>query len=522
MTSRWSTTGLVIVVLLLGLGLRLWGLDAKSLWQDEIFTAAIASAENSLSEVVSIPLYNTALPAPPLYFLITHFLLYLGDNDFLLRLPALAAGVLGVAATYVLGARLFGKVEGVVGAFLLAISPLHTRYSQDARFYTLLVLLALLSVYFLWRGLRSRERKWFAGFALCSILNLYTHLFALLILGAEVVFVAGVWAGEAVANVRRARSSEGKASGSVQSLDRRVALAFVCSLAIIALAYVPMIPHLLRGLSGGKGLGGAAGELDAAVSVVLPALDSWGLGSGWRILILLIPFVLGVIASARDQREQLWLGICWIVVPFGVVLAVPARHGFRPRYVLFMLPVYLLFAARGLTAVDAWVARRLAAGGRRLSGLALAVLLGAVVAFSIPAVEAYYQEDRADWRAVATLVAGRIAAGDVIVSPGPFPQVVMPRYEEGLADATFLIGGSEVFLSPQEEREGGVWYVGPAREKMRAIDEELTEAVGSFFKTVVEVDDTSAARGRALKLAPVMYDDLWVLYVREDLQPEGS
>jgi hypothetical protein len=85
---------------------------------------------------------------------------------------------------------------------------------------------------------------------------------------------------------------------------------------------------------------------------------------------------------------------------------------------------------------------------------------------------------------------------------------------------SFLIGGSEVFLSAEGEHKGGVWFVGPAREKMQAIDLELTQAEQFVFTAVFEVNDESSARGRALKIAPVMYDDLWVLYVREGLQPE--
>ena len=77
-----------------------------------------------------------------------------------------------------------------------------------------------------------------------------------------------------------------------------------------------------------------------------------------------------------------------------------------------------------------------------------------------------------------------------------------------------MIGGSELFLS-HHGRDGGVWFVGPAREKMRAIDDELAQAGVDVETILFEVDDASAARGRELKIAPVMYDDLWVLYARE-------
>jgi mannosyltransferase len=514
---RWITTWLLVCILLLSVWLGLYGLDAKGLWQDEIFTAAIASTENSLSEVVSIPLFNTALPAPPLFFLITHFFLYVGDNDFLLRFPAMAFGVLGVAATYSLGGRLFGRTEGLIGALLLTLAPFYLRYSQDARFYTLLVTLSLLSIYCLYRCLSTGKKAWLAGFVLCSVLNVYNHLFAFLVLAAETVFVAGLWAAQALT---RRRSEDCRAQRELPSLDRSAALAFVVSLIIIALAYTPMASHLLRGLSGSKGLGGLGGGAGSGPSFLLQTLDSWGLGSGWRILVLFVPSVVGVVASTRNQRRQLWLACSWILVPFAVLFVAPAGHGFRPRYVLFMLPMYLLLAARGLTAVNGFVHQRWSVGGQRGRVVSLAVLVGLVVLTSIPAVRALYEEDRTDWRAAAALVAERISPGDVIVSPGPFPQVVMPRYEESLEEAVFLIGGSELWLSQDVGREGGVWFVGPAREKMRAIEEELAQAGVPVEKIPFEVDDVSTARGRALKIAPVMYDDLWVLYVREGPERE--
>ncbi len=515
---------LLIGILLLGLSLRLNGLGAKSLWQDEIFTAAIVSTENSVSRVVSIPLYNTALPAPPLYFLITHFFLYIGDNDFLLRFPALFFGVLGVAITYALGARLFGKREGLSGAFLLSLAPFHIRYSQDARFYTLLLFLSLLSLYFLYRGIVDKDRKWWIGFTLCNIFNVYNHLFAFLVLLGEVVFIAGLWLKEALLTMRRSTLAQQATDleKSASTFDKGAGFAFVASLATIALAYTPMLPHLLRGLSGEKGLGGAITRgMSLAPSFLIQALDSWGLGSGWAVLVFLIPFLIGVGISARAQRRQLWLAFCWLAVPFEVLFALSAKHGLRPRYVLFMLPFYLLFVARGLTAISGVINARLLRGSLRSREISLALFLLVIALLSVPAVQAYYAEDRADWRAVAALLAKSISPGDVIVSPGPFPQVVLPRYEESLGEAVFVMGGSEMFALPDGERQGGVWFVGPAREKMRSIDRELTEAAPLFFKVIFEVDDRSAARGRALKIAPVMYDDLWVLYVREELEPQG-
>lgn len=516
--------GLLLLVLLLAFYLRVTGLGAKSLWQDEIFTVAIASPGNSMSEVVSIPLYNTALPAPPLYFLITHFFLYVGDNDFLLRFPAMLFGVLGVAATYALGARLFGKGTGLVGAFLLAISSLHVRYSQDARFYGLIVLLSLLSLYCLWRALFDRGSRWWAGFVVCTLLNIYTHLLGLFVLASEIVFVGGLWITTVLIDRRRdtdAAGTSGRSEWCSYAFNKQKGLAFPVSLAIVALLYGPMIPHLVRGLSGRKGLGGVGTPgLSVTLSFLAQLLEGWGNGPGLTLLLFLIAFVIGVVACAKSRRTQLWLGFCWLVVPFAVLLLVPARHGFRPRYVLFMLPLYLLFVGRGLMSLQEGVSRWRKRAWARCGGVCLVLTCLVLAVASLPGLRGYYEESRSDWKAVAGLLETSFAAGEMIVSPGPFPQVVLPRYSEELAEATFLIGGSEVFLSSGRGEQRGIWFVGPGRETMDATERSLRGAVPLLYKVVFEVDAESASQGVRLNVAPTMYSDLWVLYVREGLGAE--
>ncbi len=515
----WAEKGIticiIIGILLLVLSLGLSGLDAKSLWQDEIFTAAIASTQHSAPQVSSIALHNTALPTPPLYFLITHFFLYIGDNDFLLRFPALCFGVLSVALTYALGTRFFGQREGLAGAFLLSISALHIRYSQEARFYTLLVFLSLLSLYFLYRGVFEKERKWWIGFTLCSILNVYAHLFAFLVLLAESVFVAGLWLAEAFLAMGKPSLAEQTRDSekAVGTLDERMGLALVASLSITTLAYTPMFAHLLRGAKvlGGKSL---------TQAIVVRTVDAWGLGSGWAIFVLLIPFLIGIIISAKAQRRELWLAFCWLMVPFGVLCAVPARHGFRPRYVLFMVPLYLLFVAKGLTATSEVINVRLQRGRLPLRETSLVVLLLAIGVLSVPAVKGYYEEDRANWRAAADLLATSICSGDMIVSPAPFAQIALPRYQQSLGEVSFVTGRSEVFFSPDRDQHGGLWFVDVQGGRMGAIENELAQAVSYYFKVIIEVDDMKVARSRLLKIAPAMHKDVWILYVREDLKPQ--
>jgi mannosyltransferase len=516
--------GVLVLLLLLSFYLRVARLAEKSLWQDEIFTAAIAATENSVLQVATIPLHNTALPAPPLYFLITHAFLHLGDRDFLLRFPALTFGVLGVAATYLIGARLFNRETGLLGAFLLSVSSLHVRYSQDARFYSLMVLLSLLTLYCLWRALFDEKRLWWAGFVVCTVLNMYNHLFGLLVLLAEAVFVGGLWikrdlvgcwsgSGEGRHLIRFREAARTLVSGGF--------LWFLVSLSIVLAFYAPMIPHLLRGITSRKGLGGEMTPGVSAIPTFLgQVLEAWGNGPGLVFALFFVPFMIGLAACVHAHPRQLWLACSWVFLPLATLLLVPAQHGFRPRYILFILPVYLIFVAVGLIAGSQRLGKRVR--GLALAGpallLALSVLVLALV--SIPALRSYYNEPRSDWKAVAKLLERGLSGSEIIVSPGPFAQFALTRYGRGLSGTTFLIGGSEVFLSSEEAAQGGVWFVGPGREAMTSTEAALRAATPTLFKVVFEVDADRAEQGIRLNVAPTMYSDLWVLYVREGLAAE--
>ncbi len=505
LSDKRTTMIFFIVLLLLATLLRLHALDAKNLWNDEIATLAHAIV-GDVGDVLSSVL-DKQLPAPPLHFLLIHYFILVSDSDFFLRFLSVAFGIVAIAAAYSLGTRLFGRQTGFLSALLLAISPFHIRYSQEARCYTLLALLSMLSLYCLWRAVLGGELRSWPGFVAFTTLNLYTHLFALLVVLAEVVFVGGLWL--CAAFPRKGPPQSG-----------RVVLRFVASLLVIAVLYAPMMPYLFQGLSRQVAPAAMGSRMDVTPRFFVEILGSWGSGGGFGLLAFLALFLLGMVVSARSHSNQLWLAFCWLVVPFVILFAVPARHGFRPRYVLFMLPLYLLFVARGLSAASEVINVWLQKGRPRLRGASLTLLLLTIAFLSVPAVRAYYDEDRANWRAAAALLARGISPGDVIVSPGPLPQVVLPRYEQALGGAVFLIGGSEKFLTPEREQQGGVWFVGLQEERMAVIESEVKEAVSCHFRVVLEVDDQNVARSGALEIAPVMYKDLWVTYVRVGLGPE--
>src|SRR6185437_10957473 len=84
---------------------------------------------------------------PPLYYCVAWVWARLfGDHEAGLRSLSAVAGVLVVPIAYGLGARLIGRRAGLIAAALTACNPLLVWYSQEARSYSMLVLLSAVSL----------------------------------------------------------------------------------------------------------------------------------------------------------------------------------------------------------------------------------------------------------------------------------------------------------------------------------------------------------------------------------------
>ena len=177
---------LLFLIFLLGLVLRIYDLCSESMWLDEGYSVAVAKLDlvalikqNFLSD------YNH----PPLYNAILHYwVLIFGDSEFASRLPSAIFGSFSIIAIYMVGRLAFNKNVGLLAALILATSIFHIKYSQEARSYSLLVFLTLLSYYFYLKIVSSKKRLYFLGYILSSVLLLYTHYFGFLIVAAQNIF----------------------------------------------------------------------------------------------------------------------------------------------------------------------------------------------------------------------------------------------------------------------------------------------------------------------------------------------
>ncbi|NLM81191.1 MAG: phospholipid carrier-dependent glycosyltransferase, partial [Candidatus Methanoculleus thermohydrogenotrophicum] len=154
-TSRYVQVllGLTFV----GFILRFYNLGGNSLWLDEATT--LMFARKSLAGIwasVAAGEFN-----PPLFYWLEHGMLFFGESEFVLRfLPALF-GVLTIPVIYLIGKEFRDQNVGLIAAALLAFSPFHIFYSQEARAYAPMLFFFSLALLFYVRASRSNEtRSW--------------------------------------------------------------------------------------------------------------------------------------------------------------------------------------------------------------------------------------------------------------------------------------------------------------------------------------------------------------------------
>jgi hypothetical protein len=139
---------LVLIITVVGGGLRVLFLAKNGMWLDETFSVWLAnhSAVDMLQWTVKLDQH------PPLYYLLLHYWIALhGDTPYYARLLSVLFGAGTIPIIYLIGKRLSGAVVGLAAAMFLALSPFNIYFAQETRMYTLLTFNAAVAIYALVR-----------------------------------------------------------------------------------------------------------------------------------------------------------------------------------------------------------------------------------------------------------------------------------------------------------------------------------------------------------------------------------
>lgn len=407
MALRYRHLLILLAIVALAGWLRFWNLGGQSYWYDEIATLGVLKP--SLWHTLS------ALPdsesTPPLYYVVAWVWKQLfGDGALALRSLSALVGLAAVAVTYLAGREAVSARVGLAAAAVMAVNPMLIWYSQEARAYSLVVLLASLSLWLWLRALRAPLTARLAAWAAVCCLALATHYFAVFVVLGEAAVLL------------------------VSAAGRRQAVAL--SLLPIGLVGAALIPLAHAQEKDGRtawiahsALGGRVGdvvrELGTADTNLISSNSHAPYGPWW--ILASAGVLIGVFAAARltdragrrAARLAVLVGAAALLVP--LALALTPLDYFKDRNLIAAWPVLALALGAGLSA----------AGARWLGWAALVAIAAAGVAVTVQ-VAGDSPLQRADWRAANAALGPPAHAREILVEPA-YARAILQAYGRRLS-----------------------------------------------------------------------------------------
>jgi len=352
----------------LGAALRLLGLGEWSLWVDEAHTFRDVMADEANFWASEVSNY-------PLSYLLLRFLHDSGMpvTEVGLRLPFAFFGILSIPAIGLLGRGLVGSRAALLAALMLAISPWHIYWSQNARSYAMVLFVALCAAGLFFDGLRRRSvLTAFAALVLTVVAGM-CHPSAYILLTGLLAY--GFFSG----------AVGGLSSTTIQKWLPAIILALICVLTVLML---PLIQHVRRV------------KPDFSLFHLVQTLVFY---VRWPVIVAAIGGLL--LLFDRGDRVAAFL-LSWIVVPL-LALAVLASGMTKvnAQYAFYTLPAFFLLAAALMVAL----ANGVRSGGLR-GFLLRSVPVGILLLDLSGQTYLYHQKnwgERPRWREAAEFIAAQ-------------------------------------------------------------------------------------------------------------------
>lgn len=385
-----------------------------------------------------------------LYYLFLRGWLHLGSSPFFIRSLSVIISLVTLPAIFWLASELFDRRTGLLAVALMSFNAFHIRYAQEARSYSLFVLLAILSSEFFVAALREPLRRNRLGYVLASVLAVYAHLYALLLAAAQWLSVRGENERTRSRPLRRAWIWIGVASLPL--------IVFAAKTGAGPIRWIQRpefhdLLHFMEQMAGNGGLLLLSLYAAACLAAIAPYEGNTRLfrpqakADSWSIRFLLI----------------------WLVFPVALTLLLSlARPLFLGRYFIFCLPALVILAAAGLAKLrPAWL---------------LGVGLGVMLLLSLQGTCSYYDHDfdleRDGSEAAVSYILEHAQPGDAILfhiaearvpyeffrslradeSPAG-PGVIYPQHGDHLDYRDFSGKPTSAFVHSIPDRYSRVWVV---------------------------------------------------------------
>jgi hypothetical protein len=513
--SRSRVRGLLLLILLLGWGLRLWRLDYQELRGDEVFGYFFSLRPFDDMVQATVDLQE---PHPVASYVVQQeWLGWAGHSEFALRFSSVWFGLLAVVLLWRLAQALtLPTTTALLATLLLAISPYTIWHSQDARMYSMSLALTTASTWLMIGWLQRQRRSWAIAYTVVSWLALHTHYFSVFVLVAQNLFVVTRLFLIPVVKTLVFSQEEERLKSLLRLSARFTLINWLTLQATIAFFYGPWLLRVQGTLTNyhGNGDSPSLGDMVRRAGSVFLVGESvpaeqqlwWALLAG---ALLLWGGVCLFRAGANGRRALLLLSFYLGVPLLATWWSATQRPIFNERYLVAAAPPFYLLLAVGLGQsgwLAGWGARRLKPASATQSalkrtglravivvGVWLVLVLGMVLSLQRHYSDPVYSKTRG-WRTLAaTLV--QWSAGlppEKVRLAQNFPDPTLWYYYRG--DVTHLV------LPPGAKDEAG------ARAAVQGLRTAGVERVLLPLQPATNWDERGIAAGALATAYQLLYE----------------
>jgi hypothetical protein len=377
---------ILLLCILIGLALRFYTFDQKSLWMDEVHT--YNDSRDSLRGQFKFYKENPTYLHPPFFYVLTHLFYPFNKPERDLRILPLIFGTLSIPMIYFLS-RLFSPGIALPCALSLTFMAYHISLSQDGRSYTLLMFMGMAGLYFFMKYLASLKKKHLFLVAFLFALLFYTSY-------SSIPFIA-------LAQILwfyRVRDNE--KNPPLSSFFVLNGLIFLCC--------IPWILFVVFHYKGQPIMDPLHTEAPGSfLNILYGVIHDWAPHPPLSIasLILLILFPL-FSKSLRNAFILLGLFLLPLAGLYLFCILSNTTHFITSRYFINFLPLFFITLYLSLEAMETKLEKL-----RRLMRLRLLFVI-LFTASSLAILPFYYQAEKQDFRGLVTYLKRNLKNGDKI------------------------------------------------------------------------------------------------------------
>ena len=276
-------------------------LSSASIWFDEAFSRHIIRF--NFAEIW----HFTSLDVHPpfYYFCLKVWSLLFGASDFSIRALSVFFSILVIIALFFLVKRLFNIKTAALAVFFVAFSPLFIKYAQEARMYTLVALLATMSIRayyeaFFVKNFAKKRTLWRRLYIFFISLGMWTQYLSALI-------VLALWVFRLYETIRKIPKRKRNFKNIVKSYFGEK---WLTTHLWAALTFLPWIPFFLtQAVQVKSGFWIPPTSLETIPNFISQALLFKDAGSidGWLatlVIVLTIIFIYSAISIFRYKKDR--------------------------------------------------------------------------------------------------------------------------------------------------------------------------------------------------------------------------